>query len=164
VLWTPPYCPDLQPIELLFWAAAKNHAAWMHFEGRKMKDAVGHLRAGWYGNANLFDDLGRELTDLDCVGGDANHPYKQAADCGKLWGHMIKKANEVFIPMCPGLSETTGSLVDDGSYEPQAVNFPIDALLNIHAGIQGDDAVDNDEDGKMVDPFGFDGNVPAETM
>jgi hypothetical protein len=41
-----------------------------------MKDAVGHLRAGWYGNANLFDDL-------DCVDEDVNHPYKQAADCGK---------------------------------------------------------------------------------
>ena len=26
VLWTPPYCPDLQPIEL-FWAAGRNHAA-----------------------------------------------------------------------------------------------------------------------------------------
>ena len=26
VLWTPPYCPELQPIEL-FWAARKNHVA-----------------------------------------------------------------------------------------------------------------------------------------
>jgi hypothetical protein len=46
-------------------------------------------------------------------------------------------------------------LLDDGSYEPQAVNVPIDTFLNIHAGIQGDDAVDNDEDGEMVDPFGL---------
>ena len=38
VLWTPPYCPGLQPIEL-FWAAGKNHAAWMYFEGAKMRDA-----------------------------------------------------------------------------------------------------------------------------
>jgi hypothetical protein len=91
----------------------------MHFEVCKMKDAVGHLRAGWHGNANLFDDLGRELTDMDCGDGDVNHPYKQAADCGKLWGQMIKKANEVFIPMCPGLSGTIRSLIDDGSYEPR---------------------------------------------
>jgi transposase len=28
VLWTPPYCPDLQPIEL-FWAAGKNHVRLM---------------------------------------------------------------------------------------------------------------------------------------
>ena len=26
VLWTPPYCPELQPIEL-FWASGKNHVA-----------------------------------------------------------------------------------------------------------------------------------------
>ena len=26
ILWTPPYCPELQPIEL-FWAAGKNHVA-----------------------------------------------------------------------------------------------------------------------------------------
>jgi len=33
ILWTPPYCPELQPIEL-FWAAGKNHAAELAFSKR----------------------------------------------------------------------------------------------------------------------------------
>jgi transposase len=49
VIWTPPYCPGLQPIEL-FWAAGKNHAALYYFLGRTMKETVSHLREGWYGN------------------------------------------------------------------------------------------------------------------
>jgi hypothetical protein len=152
VLWTPPYCPDLQPIEL-FWAAGKNHAAWMHFEGCKMKDVVSHLRAGWYGNAHLFTHLGREPERTDCVNNDPNHPYKKGVNCEKLWRAMLKKADEVFIPMCPSLSGTIGSLLDDGTYKPQAVNVPIDAFLNINAGLQDDEGV-IDEDGNPVDPFG----------
>jgi hypothetical protein len=160
VLWTPPYCPDLQPIEL-FWAAGKNHAAWMHFDGRKMKDVVSHLRAGWYGNKHLFAGLGRDPDRRDCVGDDENHPFKEGVSCQKLWLAMIKKADEVFIKMCPGLSGTIGSLVDDGLYQPQAVNVPIDAFLNIHAGLHGDEGVLN-EDGEVIDPFGGDGDQPAE--
>ncbi len=152
VLWTPPYCPDLQPIEL-WWAAGKSHAAWMYYDGCKMRDAVSRLRAGWYGNAHLFADLGREPRRGDCVGNDPNHRYKKGAVCQKLWLAMLKKANEVFIPMCPGLSGTIGSLVDDGLYEPQAVNIPVDAFLNIHAGLNADEGV-VDEDGEVVDPFG----------
>lgn len=53
ILWTPPYCPDLQPIEL-FWAGGKNYAASMYFTGRKMQDIVKHLRQGWYGNGKEF--------------------------------------------------------------------------------------------------------------
>ena len=54
ILWTPPYCPQLQPIEL-FWAAGKNFAASCHYGGRTMKETVQHLRYGWYGNKHLFD-------------------------------------------------------------------------------------------------------------
>jgi hypothetical protein len=151
--WTPPCCPGLQPIEL-FWAAGKNHAVWMHFEGCKMKDTVSHLRVGWHGNVHLFTDLGRPPDRRECVGDNKNHPHKKGADCEKLWLAMIKKTNEVFINMCPaGLSGTIGSLEDDGSYERQAVNVPIDAFLNINAGLHGNEGV-IDEDGQVVDPFG----------
>jgi DDE superfamily endonuclease len=37
IVWTPPYSPDLQPIEL-FWTAGKNHVANNHKFGRKMKE------------------------------------------------------------------------------------------------------------------------------
>jgi len=39
ILWTPPYCPELQPIEL-FWAAGKNHAALYFWEGQRMKQTI----------------------------------------------------------------------------------------------------------------------------
>jgi DDE superfamily endonuclease len=48
IVWTLPYSPDLQPIEL-FWAAGKNHVANNHKFGRKMKEVVELLREGWYG-------------------------------------------------------------------------------------------------------------------
>jgi hypothetical protein len=65
--------PTLQPIGL-WWAAGKNHPAWMQFDGCKMKDAVSHLRAaGWHGNEHRFSDLGREPKRGDCVDHDENH-------------------------------------------------------------------------------------------
>ena len=45
ILWTPPYCPELQPIEL-FWAAGKNHVAKMFNSKITMKKVVQHLREG----------------------------------------------------------------------------------------------------------------------
>ena len=66
---------------------------------------------------------------------------------------MIKKAKEVLTDTCPGLTGTTGSLADDGSCEPRAVSVPIDAFLNITAGLHGDEGA-IDEDGEVVDPFG----------
>ncbi len=49
VLWTPPYCPKLQPIEV-FWAQGKNNAMNNFAEGQTMRTAVTNLRAGWYGD------------------------------------------------------------------------------------------------------------------
>ena len=46
VLFTPPYCPDLQPIEL-FWAAGKNWARENNTDhSRTLEKTVAHLRAG----------------------------------------------------------------------------------------------------------------------
>ena len=82
-LWTPPYCPWLQPVRLLlppptlrvlvtfglcgcagcqqietFWAAGKNHAAKMNRTGRSMRECMGHLRDGWYGNGEYWEWVG----------------------------------------------------------------------------------------------------------
>lgn len=73
VLFTPPYCPDLQPIEL-FWAAGKN---WARFQNlahlRSVSQCIDHLREGWYG------------------GGEKG---KEACDCNELWLHSLKEANK----------------------------------------------------------------------
>ena len=72
VLFTPPYCPDLQPIEL-FWAAGKNHARAQHPGHTRDLDAVAtDLRIGWYGD-----------------GGD-----KRAVKCDGLVRTAIAKANQ----------------------------------------------------------------------
>ena len=48
VLFTPPYCADLQPIEL-FWAAGKNFARSRYSQGAPLHEVVKNLREGWYG-------------------------------------------------------------------------------------------------------------------
>ena len=59
-LWTPPYCPTLQPIEE-FLGAGKNYVASRYFDKRKMKDVIAQLRDGWYGNPAL----GKEAVPCD---------------------------------------------------------------------------------------------------
>ena len=50
VLWTPPYTPDLQPIEM-FWDIAKNRITLNYNSSRTMKQTVQLLREGWYGTS-----------------------------------------------------------------------------------------------------------------
>ena len=45
VLWTPPCCPDLQPIEL-FWAAGKGNVSLNYYHSRSCKETVKDLRDG----------------------------------------------------------------------------------------------------------------------
>lgn len=85
-LWTPPYSPKLQPIEL-FWAAGKNHVAHEYFEGRTMRECVRQLRAGWYGD-----------------GGN-----KQACRCKELVLTANRHANEL-IQKLDGISGTLDAL------------------------------------------------------
>ena len=72
VLFTPPYCPDLQPIEL-FWAAGKNWARYLNTDHRRsIEKCIQDLRAGWYGDGS----------------------GKKPADCDALVKHSLKKANK----------------------------------------------------------------------
>ena len=114
ILWTPPYCPDLQPIEL-FWAAGKNNVAKWYFKGRSLKQTVQDLRDGWYGTFNRFPM--------------SNPRYKRPVDCGKLVATSIDKANTVFIPRCEGISGTIGDLRVRDIETSEPVVFPIDALV-----------------------------------
>ena len=48
IIWTPPYCPKLQPIELV-WGVGKQRAGALYSRGRNLKTTREHLRRGWYG-------------------------------------------------------------------------------------------------------------------
>jgi hypothetical protein len=126
VLWTPPYCPDLQPIEL-FWAAGKNHVANHFIDGIKMKQTVSRLRDGWYGNSDRFQE-----------GDDEFHAV---TDCKKLVQHAIGCADATFIPLSDGISGTIGALTIDTNYERDTTGIPIDTLV-----VDLTNQVDCDED------------------
>jgi hypothetical protein len=84
-IWTPPYCPWLQPIEL-FWGCGKNHAADCYKSGRTLRQAVAQLRAGWYGcdaNAphNATGITGHAKVAINCSShgtGLVHHAIKEA--------------------------------------------------------------------------------------
>ena len=61
ILWTPPYCPKLQPIEM-FWAAGKNHVANLYNTDTTMKHVIRRLQDGWYGNENIIESTNNEYT------------------------------------------------------------------------------------------------------
>jgi hypothetical protein len=163
VLWTPPYCPELQPIEM-FWGAGKNHAALKNFTGRKMRDDVNHLREGWNGNGHMFSHLPHPTKD-DFVAGDIHQGFKSSVDCRKLFLECIKIANKKFIAMCPCMTGTVENLEIEAGYVSQAINVPIDAFIinldGVDQGQEGEDDVvsvtsddeDDDDAGEQQDDF-----------
>ena len=63
IIWTPPYAPKFQPIELV-WGVGKQRAGCMYFKGRDLATTRAHLRIGWHGGS------GRGRTFEKCnVGG-----------------------------------------------------------------------------------------------
>ena len=144
VLWTPPYCPDLQPIEL-FWAAGKRRVADEFENGRKMRETVADLRDGWYGNAHKLS--AEDALDPDIL--------VKPSDCGLLAEHAVKMANDRFIAMCPGLSGCIGNLECDWSLveDVDTREFPIDLVVLdlahevINVGEDDDDSSDDNDSG-----------------
>ena len=92
ILWTPPYCPHLQPIEL-FWAAGKNHAASMNFADTTMYDTVKYLRDGWYGNVREFSDVNNQP--------EPHVLRREKVDCKRLFDHVVENINTIAIPVTP---------------------------------------------------------------
>ena len=102
IIWTPPYCPKYQPIELV-WGVGKQRAGCLYFRKRDLATTKQHLRVGWYGGT-----VGRR-TFLPC----------------NVWGCWQNALTEMqswvdkdlkFTPLV-GLSGTLGSgLMNVGSW------------------------------------------------
>ena len=102
LIFTPPYSPDLQPIEL-FWANGKNFVASNYFEGRNLQQCLEYLRIGWYGGEYKQDHNGEQRT-------------REACSCLKLVQHCIERAN-VRVAADGGL----GGTVDGGLTTKMAI-------------------------------------------
>ena len=48
IIWTPPYCPKFQPIELV-WGVGKQRVGTLYKPRRNLFTTRRHLRRGWYG-------------------------------------------------------------------------------------------------------------------
>jgi hypothetical protein len=120
ILWTPPYSPDLQPIEL-FWAAGKNHARSFARNGITMKETVEYVREGWYGNLEEYDKDNNQFT--------YRRVRKEPTNCYSLFMHTINEANTKFIPICSGLKGIMGELEVDQDHVPNREGLPIDMLV-----------------------------------
>ena len=72
IIYTPPYCPKLQPIEL-FWCHGKSYVANQYNDKRTFKDLLPALRTGWYGG---WDNKGGLVGACD-VGNLVAHARKE---------------------------------------------------------------------------------------
>ena len=114
VPWTPPYCLELQPIEI-FWACGKNCVSLNHSTDMKMKSVVEYLREGWYGNGDKYA-VGHLLR-------------KQEVNCCGLWLYCPNDASKKIVPLCGGVEGQIGELIVDKTYKDGEVSIPIDTLV-----------------------------------
>ena len=141
VLWTPPYCPDAQPIEL-FWASGKNHAADLVFDKRKMKETIEHLREGWHGNIHRFE----QGDDGGLLNGDFTRPRKNKVDCKKLVATAVRYMNTKFMKIVDGLDGEIGNLTIDPTHVADGTGVPIDLLVVDLTRVDDDDNDAEDTD------------------
>jgi hypothetical protein len=148
ILWTPPYTPDLQPIEM-YWGLAKNYVAECSTNATTLREVVNTLRKGWYGN--VFD---RYEDDIDPLSGllkinDRVFSSKDPIDCRCLFQHTIDEINHRYIQMCDGVDGVLGELVVDDSNEGTLAGLPADmVMLNITNNPENDfvEVEDDDEE------------------
>ena len=161
VLWTPPYCPDLQPIEL-FWAAGKNNVALNYYHGRSCKETVKDLRDGWYGN--LYRNAGGVMEPRTPEGEDPDIvELLDECNCGGLVRHASIKCANIRVEAIPGISgKVEDGLEVDDAYERVQVDataVPIDTLVN--TALEGVNAQAEEVEVEVEDGDG-DGDGPID--
>ena len=137
VLWTPPYCLDLYPIEL-YWLAGKGNFSRNYYFGLSVKSTVSDLRDGWYGNThcNPSGKMYLRLPEED--------PFLikvKKVDCFKLIKQLIKCANDRVATVFGISGSVDGYLHIDTDYRPTKVPetaIPVDTLFNIALNIEDD--------------------------
>ena len=97
IVWTPPYCPKFQPIELV-WGAGKQRAAHLYFKGRSLEQTRSHLRSGFYGGES--HNKSKRWDEVDIAG-----CWRTAQDEMDKW----IKNDLAHVPNGRGLS---GSIMD----------------------------------------------------
>ncbi|CAN0312171.1 unnamed protein product [Ectocarpus sp. 4 AP-2014] len=103
LIWTPPYMPSFQPIEL-FWQHGKQYVSFNFKTKRTMAEVWAQVRKGWYG----------DLTWEGQKGG------WKPADCSKLVAHAVKEMNK-WVASDPVLRGQMGALEQvPESYEDDA--------------------------------------------
>ena len=65
LLFTPPYCPDLQPIELV-WAIVKGRVAREWTKERTLREAFGHLCNAFYGGPTRIKTMWKPISGKLC--------------------------------------------------------------------------------------------------
>ena len=124
VLWTPPYCAKLQPIEL-FWAAGKNYAAENCWNGRNMKETVQLLREGWYGNEHLWP----EGCDSSWIGeGNMLRRKMVSASCAGMVAKAEEYMDKFFIPIA-GFKGDIDNLQVPEDFKATTDDMPMDMLV-----------------------------------
>ena len=114
ILWTPPYCPKLQPIEI-FWGNGKNHVANTYDTNTTMKDVLRRLQDGWYGNENQL-----QPTDVE---------YTTGTTCEGLVRKEIKAGDKEYIPLSLEINERIGELIINHTHKRDTSKIPVDSFV-----------------------------------
>ncbi|CAM9976181.1 unnamed protein product [Ectocarpus sp. 8 AP-2014] len=123
LIWTPPYMPSFQPIEL-FWQHGKQYVS-LNFElKRKMREVWVQIRKGWYG-------------DKEWPGQEGGW---KAANCSKLVDHAIGEMNKWVKDRDGVLSGTIGNLNKPDGYDTDDVSPVGDVEEGVGEQIQQESA------------------------
>jgi len=162
VLWTPPYAPDLHPIEL-FWAGGKNFVSLHYFQRRNTKQTVATLRDGWYGNIHRRPDGLEYIRKQEEDDDDDLLEVHPPVDCAGMVSTAIREANHR-LAYFPGISGNVGDgtlRVDPEYRRHKATNIPIDTVINMMTVYSGTRVIVNVNSalagGNVDGPLAFDG-------